>query len=137
MAYIFKASQPRGWASGLCAYEIQGVILKCTRHECIVSHSGMLLYIGIVSHSGTQSHSGMLLYIGIASHSGMPLLYIGISEPFWHATVHWSSEPFWHATVHWSRSHSGTLLCIGLVSHFGTLLCIGLVSHSGTLRTVD
>ena len=37
--YIFKASQPRGWASGSHAYgrhEMQGVIFKCTRHECSV-----------------------------------------------------------------------------------------------------
>ena len=36
---FFKASQPRGWASGSRAYErheMQGVILKCTRHECSV-----------------------------------------------------------------------------------------------------
>ena len=36
---IFKASQPRGRASGSRAYkrhEMQGVILKCTRHECSV-----------------------------------------------------------------------------------------------------
>ena len=39
MYMLFKASQPRGRASGSCAYErheIQGVILKCTRHECSV-----------------------------------------------------------------------------------------------------
>ena len=37
---IFKASQPRGWASGSRAYEkheMQGVIIKCTRHECSAS----------------------------------------------------------------------------------------------------
>ena len=36
---FFKASQPRGWVSGSRAYErheMQGVILKCTRHECSV-----------------------------------------------------------------------------------------------------
>ena len=36
---IFKASQSRGRASGSRAYErheIQGVIIKCTRHECSV-----------------------------------------------------------------------------------------------------
>ena len=36
---IFKASQPRGRASGSRAYgryEMQGVIIKCTRHECSV-----------------------------------------------------------------------------------------------------
>ena len=36
---FFKASQPRGRASGLCAYErheMQGVILICTRYECSV-----------------------------------------------------------------------------------------------------
>ena len=36
---IFKASQPRGQASGSRAYgrhEMQGVIIKCTRHECSV-----------------------------------------------------------------------------------------------------
>ena len=36
---IFKASQPREWASGSRAYErheMQGVIIKCTRHECSV-----------------------------------------------------------------------------------------------------
>ena len=39
LANIFKASQPRGQASGSRAYErheMQGVILKCTRHECFV-----------------------------------------------------------------------------------------------------
>ena len=37
--YIYKASQPRGQASGSRAYgrhEMQGVIFKCTRHECSV-----------------------------------------------------------------------------------------------------
>ena len=36
---FFKASQPRGRASGSRAYErheMQRVILKCTRHECSV-----------------------------------------------------------------------------------------------------
>ena len=36
---IYKASQPRGRASGSRAYgrqEMQGVIFKCTRHECSV-----------------------------------------------------------------------------------------------------
>ena len=36
---IFKASQPRGRASGSHAYErheMQGVIIKCTRDECSV-----------------------------------------------------------------------------------------------------
>ena len=36
---ILKASQPRGRASGSRAYErheMQGVIIKCTRHECSV-----------------------------------------------------------------------------------------------------
>ena len=39
MHRIFKASQPRGRASGSRAYgrhEMQGVIIKCTRHECSV-----------------------------------------------------------------------------------------------------
>ena len=40
MLIIFKASQPRGQASGSHAYgrhEMQGVIIiKCTRHECSV-----------------------------------------------------------------------------------------------------
>ena len=41
MHIFFKASQPRGRASGSRAYErheMQGVILtcKCTRHECSV-----------------------------------------------------------------------------------------------------
>ena len=39
MYIFFKASQPRGRASGSRAYErheMQGVILKCTRHECSV-----------------------------------------------------------------------------------------------------
>ena len=38
-AYIYKASQPRGRASGSRAYgrqEMQGVIFKSTRHECSV-----------------------------------------------------------------------------------------------------
>ena len=38
-AHIFKASQPRGRASGSRAYgrhEMQGVILKYTRHKCSV-----------------------------------------------------------------------------------------------------
>ena len=37
--FIFKASQPRGRASGSHAcegHEMQGVIFKCTRHECSV-----------------------------------------------------------------------------------------------------
>ncbi len=36
---MFKASQPRGRASGSRAYErheMQGVIIKFTRHECSV-----------------------------------------------------------------------------------------------------
>ena len=36
---IYKASQPRGRASGSRAYgshEMQGVMFKCTRHECSV-----------------------------------------------------------------------------------------------------
>ena len=36
---IFKASQPRGRASGSRVYErheMQGVIIKCIRHECSV-----------------------------------------------------------------------------------------------------
>ena len=39
LASIYKASQPRGWASGSRAYgrhEMQGVIFKSTRHECSV-----------------------------------------------------------------------------------------------------
>ena len=39
IALIFKASQPRGRASGSHAYgrhEMQGAMLKCTRHECSV-----------------------------------------------------------------------------------------------------
>ena len=39
MYMIFKASQPRGRALGSRAYgrhEMQGVIIKCTRHECSV-----------------------------------------------------------------------------------------------------
>ena len=38
-AHIYKASQPRGRASDSRAYgrqEMQGVIFKCTRHECSV-----------------------------------------------------------------------------------------------------
>ena len=37
--HIFKASQPRGRASGSRAYgrhEMQGVMPKCTRYECSV-----------------------------------------------------------------------------------------------------
>ena len=37
--YVYKASQPRGRASGSRAYgrhEMQGVIFKSTRHECSV-----------------------------------------------------------------------------------------------------
>ena len=66
---IYKVSQPRGWASGSCAYgrhEMQGV--KCTRHECsvIVNLRPLLLLIRSrhqfssleknSSHCGIQTH---------------------------------------------------------------------------------
>ena len=33
---FFKASQPTGQAPGSRVYEMQGVTLKCTRHDCSV-----------------------------------------------------------------------------------------------------
>ena len=46
---IFKASQPRGRASGSRAYgrhEMQGVIIKCTRHECMMKHPDTAKKVG-------------------------------------------------------------------------------------------
>ena len=76
-SYIYKASQPRGWASGSRAYgrhEMQGVIFKSTRHECSVFVNLRPLLLRIRSRHQFSSPEKTGSHCGIHMHHCSPLL---------------------------------------------------------------